>query len=167
MARVLVTGMSGAGKSSALAELARRGYTVVETDDGGWCECVTHADVDGRPLGPGWVWRERRMAELLADHGDGLLFVSGCVSNQPVFYDRFDAIVLLTAPAEILLQRVAERTTNTYGKQSEERALIEEHITTVEPLLRSGATDQIDTRTPLHAVVEQLIRIGEAAAPAV
>jgi len=32
-----VTGMSGAGKSTVLAELARRGHAVVETDEGGWC----------------------------------------------------------------------------------------------------------------------------------
>ena len=29
----MVTGMSGTGKSTVLAELARRGFQVVETDD--------------------------------------------------------------------------------------------------------------------------------------
>ena len=33
-----MTGMSGTGKSSALAELGRRGYHVVDTDDPGWRE---------------------------------------------------------------------------------------------------------------------------------
>jgi len=36
MPRVLITGMSGTGKSSALAELARRGHSVVDTDEEGW-----------------------------------------------------------------------------------------------------------------------------------
>jgi len=31
--RILVTGMSGAGKSSALAELRERGFDVVDTDE--------------------------------------------------------------------------------------------------------------------------------------
>ena len=35
---VLVTGMSGTGKSTALVELARRGHRVVDTDYGGWTE---------------------------------------------------------------------------------------------------------------------------------
>jgi len=48
MSRVLVTGMSGTGKSSALAELARRGYRVVDTDDPGWCKWVESSDEDGR-----------------------------------------------------------------------------------------------------------------------
>ena len=38
MSRILVTGMSGTGKSSAIAELARRGYRAVDTDDPGWRE---------------------------------------------------------------------------------------------------------------------------------
>jgi len=38
MSRVLVTGMAGTGKSSALAELGRRGYRVVDTGDPGWRE---------------------------------------------------------------------------------------------------------------------------------
>jgi dephospho-CoA kinase len=38
MSRILVTGMSGTGKSSALAQLDRRGYWVVDTDDPGWRE---------------------------------------------------------------------------------------------------------------------------------
>ena len=33
-----MTGMSGTGRSSALAELGRRGYRVVDTDDPGWRE---------------------------------------------------------------------------------------------------------------------------------
>ena len=37
---VLVTGMSGAGKSTVLAELERRGHRVVDTDVPGWCEEV-------------------------------------------------------------------------------------------------------------------------------
>jgi len=40
MARVLVTGMSGTGKSSALTELGLLGYRVVDTDDPGWTDWV-------------------------------------------------------------------------------------------------------------------------------
>ncbi|HEX2194747.1 MAG TPA: hypothetical protein VHK63_07325 [Candidatus Limnocylindria bacterium] len=38
MSRILVTGLAGTGKSSALAELARRGYRVVDSDEPGWRE---------------------------------------------------------------------------------------------------------------------------------
>jgi hypothetical protein len=66
MARVLVTGMSGTGKSTALVELARRGFRVVDTDSQVWSRWDPDAE-DG--LGE-WLWREDRMARLLKTHED-------------------------------------------------------------------------------------------------
>ena len=113
MSKILVTGMSGTGKSSALAGLAQRDYRVVDTDDPGWKEWVESSDEIG---GGEWLWVEDRMTRLLRTEDDGTLFVQGCVRNQVRFYDRFDAIVLLSAPAEVILDRIARRQTNDYGK---------------------------------------------------
>src|SRR5436305_3629534 len=151
--RVLVTGMSGTGKSSALVELERRGYRVVDTDSTEWSEWAPDTDE--------WLWREDRMAELLAEDGEPTLFVSGCMSNQGKFYDRFDAIVLLSAPAEVTLERVDRRTTNDYGKTARERDLILTHLETVEPLLRAGATHEVDASRPVAEIVDALIAIAE------
>jgi dephospho-CoA kinase len=151
--RVLVTGMSGTGKSSALAELEKRGYRVVDTDSRDWSEWVPGAEE--------WLWREDRMAELLAEDGEPALFVSGCMSNQVKFYDRFDAIVLLSAPAEVILERVGRRTTNDYGKTARERDLILTHLETIEPRLRATSTHELDASRPLAEVVDELIAIGQ------
>ena len=153
MRRVLVTGMSGTGKSSALELLAGRGHRVVETDVDGWSEWVDGPDA-------GWVWREDRVAELLAAAGERTLFVSGCVSNQGKFYDRFDAVVLLSAPAEVLLERIDSRTTNEYGKRARERELVLRHLETVEPLLRATCTHELDVSRPLEEIVDELEAIG-------
>jgi dephospho-CoA kinase len=148
--RVLVTGMSGTGKSSALAVLARRGFRTVDTDEPGW----TVEDADR-----GQWWDEERVSALLAEEGP-TLFISGAVSNQGRFYDRFDAVVLLSAPADVLLDRIATRTTNNYGKASDERNLILAHLREVEPLLRAACTHEIDATQPLANVVAQLVEIG-------
>src|SRR6476620_1373368 len=87
MARVLVTGMSGAGKTTVLDELRRRGHLTVDTDYDGW----------ERPDG---TWDEQRMDELLSRHAD--VVVSGTVENQGTFYDRFEHVVLLSAPVQVL-----------------------------------------------------------------
>ena len=79
----------------------------------------------------------------------GALFLSGSVPTQRRFYPQFDAVVLLSAPLDVLLQRVRSRAANPYGKGDVEQALIAEGIAIVEPLLREGATHEIDTRRPL------------------
>jgi adenylate kinase family enzyme len=150
--RVLVTGMSGTGKSAALAELGKRGFEVVDTDVGGWTEW---SDEEG-----GYVWGEDRIAELLDRERDVTLFVSGTVSNQGRFYPRFDAVVLLSAPTDVLLSRIEARTTNDYGKSADERALVLEHLFWVEPLLRATCTHELDASRALEDVVAQLVEIG-------
>jgi shikimate kinase len=111
---VLVTGMSGVGKSTALGELARRGYATVDTDDGPWIEVI-----EGEPL-----WREPLIEGLLNRPRDEPLFIQGTVANQGRFYDRFDAVVLLTAAVDVVLDRIDQRTNNPFGKTAEERARI-------------------------------------------
>jgi predicted ATPase len=161
MAKVLVTGMSGTGKSSALVALGRRGYRVVDTDAPEWTEWVASS----QELGGGeWLWVEDRMTELLCLDEPRTLFVQGCVRNQGKFYDRFDAVVLLSAPAQVILERIAGRTTNNYGKAPAEQELILHHFATVEPLLRTGCTHELDASRPLDEVVADLIAISEASA---
>jgi dephospho-CoA kinase len=153
--------MSGTGKSSALAELGKRGFRVVDTDSTAWSEWVPGA---GDRRGE-WLWREDCMAELLADERDETLYVGGCMANQGKFYDRFDAIVLLSAPADVILGRIETRTTNDYGKTPQERELILEDLAEIEPLLRVGATHEVDATQPLEDVVRELVVIGQDEAP--
>jgi len=148
--RVLVTGMSGTGKSTVLVELAKRGHRVVDTDYAGWSEDVRSPDGSGSER----LWREDRMSALLAEDLAEPLIVSGCTPNQGKFYDRFDAVVLLTLPVDVLLERVASRVTNTFGKNPAERDRIMRDLETAEPLLRATATAEIDGTQPLHEIVD-------------
>jgi dephospho-CoA kinase len=144
--------MSATGKSTALAELRKLGFETVDTDEPGWTDWSDEED--------GYLWREDRMAELLARDREVPLFVSGTVSNQGRFYPRFDAVVLLSAPADVLLARLESRTTNDYGKSREERELILEHLAAVEPLLRATCTHELDASRPIEDVVAELAAIG-------
>lgn len=152
-----MTGMSGTGKSTALAELGRRGFRVVDTDSSAWSKWSPAAE---SAVGE-WLWREDRIAHLLTAEDERMLYVSGCMSNQGKFYDRFDAIVLLSAPVEVILDRVENRTTNDYGKGPGERDLILSHLRSVEPRLRATCTHEIDASRPLEDVVGALIAIGQ------
>ncbi|ALE86043.1 AAA family ATPase [Pseudonocardia sp. HH130629-09] len=157
MLRVLITGMSGTGKTSALEMLGERGHRIVDTDTDEWSRWTT--DRDGSS---DWIWREDAMTELLTGHTEGKLFVSGCKTNQVNFYHLFEHIALLSAPVEIMLERITSRSNNPYGKSAEEREAIIENHAFVEPLLRRSATVEIDTSTALDEVVR---RLDDLAAP--
>ena len=151
MAKVLVTGMSGTGKSTVLRLLGERGHRAVDTDDDAWSRWIV------LPGGSrGWVWREDAIARLLAHHRVGHLFVGGCTSNQGRFYARFDHIALLSAPADVMLARVMARTDNPYGKDPAERAQILRNLGEVRPLLRASATLEIDASASLAHVLREL-----------
>lgn len=147
--RILLTGMPGTGKSSVIRELLTRGYKAVDTDDG-WCE----PQRDGRQR-----WREDAIQELLAAEDADVLFVAGCEENQVKFHPQFDHIVLLSAPLETLMDRVATRTNNSYGKAPEELRRFIEDLETVEPLLRRVATHEVRTTAPLNEVVATILRL--------
>jgi dephospho-CoA kinase len=136
--------MSGTGKSTLLEVLAERGHLTVDTDYDGWTLA------DGR-------WDTTKMSGLLDREPD--VVVAGTVDNQGDFYDRFDHIVLLSAPLGILIERVSSRTTNPYGQTADERAEIARYVQTVEPLLRRTATIELDGQASideLAGAVEEL-----------
>jgi GTPase SAR1 family protein len=115
MKRVLITGMSGTGKSSLLHELAARGYRTVDTDYGGYYETA----------GGESLWLE----------------------------DRISA-----APAAVLTERLATRTTNPYGKDPAELAETLHYQQTVELLLRASATFEVVTTIPVTHVADLVLR---------
>jgi len=147
--RVLLTGMSATGKSSLVRELVSRGYKAVDTDDG-WCEPLP----DGRQQ-----WRETAIDELLDTEDADVLFVAGCEENQVGFHPRFDQIILLSAPIETVLERLATRTNNQFGKSVEERQRVIDDTAAVEPLLRRVADHEVVTTAPLDEVVTTVLRL--------
>jgi dephospho-CoA kinase len=144
--RVLVTGLSGVGKSSVLAALAERGYRVADTDYDG----LSLFDDTGD-----WVWNIDRVRELL--DGNEEIVIAGTAPNMSSLLPRFDRVILLSAPAEVMIERLATRTTNPYGSSADQRAEAVAYKQSVEPRLRRIATIEIDTRAPLDAVVARIL----------
>jgi hypothetical protein len=123
-----------------IGELAADGYRPSTT--GGVSLAGWVAAVAGRmPIG-----------ELLAIEDAGVLFVAGWEEDQVSFHRRFDLIILLSAPAGVLLERLASRTTNPYDKAPGELGRVLDDRRTVEPLLRKAADHEIRTTMPLSEV---------------
>jgi broad-specificity NMP kinase len=128
--------MSGTGKSTLVRELRRRGHAAYDADGDGF----SAPRADGR-----WGWRADRVAELLDEHADGLVFFAGCSEEQAAL--PFDLRVLLTAPADVLVERLRRRTTNGYGRTADELAQVLADVEIVEPLLRRSAGLVLATTT--------------------
>lgn len=153
MTAILITGMSGTGKSSVIDELRRSGYAAVETDEQRWLVPAPLPDSE-------WLWDEAKIGALLDEHAASHLFISGTRENQGRLYPRFDHRVLLTAPIEVMLRRVTTRTTNPFGSNSRDRDKITRDKENYEPVLRKGADLVIDTSTATPAAIaERLIAL--------
>lgn len=165
MKRILLTGMSGTGKSSVISELAARCYKAIDADSDEWSAWAPYVAIPDLPEANEpeleWVWRADRIRDLLVTDDADVLFVSGCASNMSQFYGQFDHIVLLSAPTAVIVQRLSTRTNNSYGQRPDELVRILGHMETVEPHLRRRATREIDTDMPLEDVVAAVLELVE------
>jgi GNAT superfamily N-acetyltransferase/dephospho-CoA kinase len=147
--RVLLTGMSGTGRSTIVRELVARGYKAIDADDG-WTEPLP----DGSQR-----WREDAIGELLDAEDAEVLFLAGCEENQVAFLPRFDEVILLSAPRETLMQRLDTRPDNPFGKRPGERERILRDLENVEPGLRAIADHEIRTTASLEDIVRSILAL--------
>jgi RNase adaptor protein for sRNA GlmZ degradation len=143
---VLLTGMSGTGKTTLVHELRRRGFTAYDADEDGFSE----PREDGR-----WGWRADRVAGLLAGATAGPAFFAGCSEEQAGL--PFDVRVLLSAPEAVLVERLRTRRGNAYGRDGAELAQVRADLVAVEPLLRRSADVVLTTTVPPARLADALL----------
>ena len=147
MKRVLITGMSGTGKSSLLHELAARGYRTVDTDYGDYFQVV-----DGERL-----WREDRISALLSSAPDEL--------PGALFARARPATRSSSTPASTTSCCSAHRPRSWPDGWPREPPTLTGRIPpslprhsstkqTVEPLLRASATLEVVTTVPVTRVAD-------------
>ena len=160
MARVLITGMPGTGKSTAVAGLRTRGFAAIDSDDPGWSSYATIAGAQE------WVWNEDRVRTWLSTAADEHHFIAGCCCIQRRLYPFFDIKVLLTAPLATILHRVEQRSANPYGRTASDRAAIARDVADIEPLLYQQVDATLDsTQLDAKQIVTALIAFADRVIP--
>lgn len=94
------------------------------------------------------------MSALLSEHAT--IAVCGTAENQGRFYDRFEHVIYLYVPLEVLLDRVRARSNNPYGKSAEQQADIAKYVVEAEPLIRRTATLELDGLIPVQVLAEHV-----------
>jgi adenylate kinase family enzyme len=149
---VLITGMSGVGKTVVVDELRRRGLACIDMDQPGWSWTGT----DGHQH---WNVPRLEAAMTAANVAHQELFVSGCAEEQAGLYHRFRAIILLSTPRETMLARIRSRAGNSFGQQPAELARILADVENIQPLLRKRCTHEIVTTMPVVEVVDRILAL--------
>jgi hypothetical protein len=129
-----------------VAELRRRGHAAYDADDDGYTQPAA---------GGAWRWKVEKVSRLLAAPGPEVVFFAGCSDEQAAF--EWDCKVLLTAPEDVILDRLLARTTNDFGKSLSERERVVSDLREFEPLLRGSSDAVVDATQPLSSVVDEVL----------
>ena len=139
--------MSGSGKSTVIRELISMGFHAVDSDYG-----YVRVDDEGYQM-----WDESSVRRLLDDEVADVLYFAGCEENMVDFLSDFDSIVLLTAPSDVLIERVKTRENNPFGHKPADLERISFDIEHIEPRLKNIADVEIRTDEDLELVMAQLL----------
>lgn len=164
MSVVWVTGISGSGKSSVCEALKDHGHHAIDADWEGfsrWVHRLTGevATDPPYPVPPGWLdeyaWRisTARVQELASSSRAGVTFLCGGGENEHEVRHCFDVVVCLVVDDRAIVGRLAERTTNAFGKHPDElAAVLARNATEADRYEELGAAI-VDATRPLEEVV--------------
>jgi shikimate kinase len=167
---VLVTGISGSGKSTVCVELQARGYEAHDMDlegNAAWIHRETgrawppHQRPDTGA--PDWFeryeWRvvPEKVEGLAARARDRTIFLAGMATNGHEVWHLFSRVIYLAIDEPTLRRRVASRTTNDFGKTPSELAAILEWHEFAERQHRQAGATMIDATLPPDRVVDAVL----------
>lgn len=160
---VWVAGVSGAGKSSVCAALKGKGYIAVDADWDGfsrWVNRVSDVPASDTPyrIPPGWLsefgWQVRPEAvrSLSESLESEVGFLCGGFENVEEVRNCFDQIICLVIHEATLRYRLANRTTNDFGKNPDELQAALGRLRWQEDEFRRLGATIIDATQPLEVV---------------
>ena len=172
MPLVLVTGISGSGKSAVCVALQQRGLEAHDMDLDGIAAWVHRASgvpapmtdvADSGARTAEWLaaheWRvvPSRVEALAQGSGDQSVFLCGMASNQDDVSHLFAVVICLDVDEATLRDRLATRTSNDFGRSEHELTAILGWRDAVQDAYRRGGAVIVDATLPLDDVVQTVI----------
>jgi broad-specificity NMP kinase len=160
--KILVTGVSGTGKTSVARALAAQGVMTVDMDLlSHWENKETKARVGWDPgstdewnAAHTWVVDiEKLKAELLNDEH---VVVAGHAANEDEYLPLFDKTFTLVCRPETIVKRIEQRTDNDFGKHPVEQERILEWHKSFDKYMEAKGAIPLDAERPIDEVVAEL-----------
>lgn len=132
---ILITGVSGSGKSEISRQLKALGYETYDMDSiEDLCVMVDKKMGLPTPYDNGndlekiqkmyWLYKKDRLADFIANQKNDTAFYSGFPNNLQEILPLFTKVILLTASPSNIRKRLVARTDNGFGKSVE----VQDHI---------------------------------------
>ena len=165
MAAFLITGNPGSGKTTVALELARRGFTALDTDEiAGW---ETAAGVPGgQPehatdqwlLEHRWVWRRSQLEDAIRSRTTAAqpVFLCGIARNQREMLDCFERVFLLSLDDRTQLDRL-DTASNAHRNEAQRAQILRGRPVFEQEMRRAGAV-VLDGRLPTPRLVSRILR---------
>ena len=167
MSAYLISGVAGTGKSTLEGVFRNQGYATIDTDFGyaHWLDRETRQLV-APPKNESAAWYAKndwytnlpKLEEKVRSHianTEEPLLVFGNTADLYTTYPLFKKVFLLEYRDEAHIKdRIFSRTTNDYGKDPVELALLMSYYKPMQETFRSIGAIPIDCFTPLNEVVQ-------------
>ncbi len=163
----MITGCSGAGKTTIAAVLARRGLAAIDADDDPLLARSVDAagNVAEEPAAPDfawlarhrWAWNPARLDELIRAAAPATLYVCGGAANELELADRFTHVFLLEIDEPTMLARIDARQDNDWGRIGDTREYLRRFLPGYQARLRASGAIPIDARQPLDQVLDAIL----------
>lgn len=166
---ILITGVSGSGKSSICGEFIKRGYRAYDIDDveglfemrdkrtGKVFDNYDNYDFE-KVRHHDWVCDKDKLQKLIQKNRNGITYYCGAASNIDEILPLFDKIFLLTASPKVLCERLSTRTSNDFGRTSEVQKWILDLQKQWEDHISEKGAISIDANRDLQEVTDDIIK---------
>lgn len=166
---ILITGISGTGKSAICDELIKRGYnahSIEEINDlFAWHHKETKKKITERfksnlenTLKHDWLCDIEKLKELMAKNSKGTVFYCGTGGNINDLIPYFDKTFLLVANEDNLRYRLSNRTSNDFARTSDVQDWVFSWKKWWEDQMVKLGAEVIDTNRDLVSVVDDIIK---------
>lgn len=164
--KILITGISGTGKTTVGRTLKSKGFSVVDIDEDGLCHWFnkkTGSIVDYKAElnkefidNHVWVCGLEKLNELI-NKSSSPVFIIGMPENIKEISSLVDKIVLLKCSPKTFISRIIQREDNDFGKdESAQKEILNTYNLFEDRMIGLGAIP-VDTEGSLDEVVKKIL----------